>query len=123
MARTTLSLSLSLVALFLPGISLAQFNLRPEPPDPPDTPAAPAPPAQSTATAIEVHVGESTLFQLPRPPMIIGTEDPSIARVTVRPNGQVVVYGLTVGRTRIIGRDFAQRPLIFPVVVLEASAR
>lgn len=66
---------------------------------------------------IEVRVGEATEFMLPRQPQILGMEDPAIATVTVLPDGRAVVRGVSVGATRIVGRDFGDLPMIFPVVV------
>ncbi len=73
--------------------------------------------AQST-TAVEVRVGETVSFSLPRLVQIIDTEDHAIATIVVTPDGHVRVTGISEGRTRIVGRDLAQLPLIFPVTVL-----
>jgi hypothetical protein len=67
--------------------------------------------------AFEVRVGEERSFPLPRQPQILGSEDPAIATVTVLPDGRAVVRGVSVGATRIVGRDFGDLPMIFPVVV------
>ncbi|TAK28513.1 MAG: hypothetical protein EPO40_13840 [Myxococcaceae bacterium] len=75
--------------------------------------------AQTTA-AVEVRVGETVSFALPRLVQIIDTEDHSIATMVVTPDGQARVTGVAVGRTRIVGRDIAQLPLIFPVTVVPA---
>jgi len=73
-----------------------------------------------TAQAVEVRVGETVSFALPRLAQIIDTEDHSIATMVVTPDGQARVTGVAAGRTRIIGRDLAQLPLIFPVTVFPA---
>lgn len=73
-----------------------------------------------TATDIEVRVGETVSFTLPRLAQIIDTEDHAIATMIVTPDGQARVTGVAPGRTRIIGRDLAQLPLIFPVTVSPA---
>ena len=75
--------------------------------------------AQSS-TAVEVRVGETVSFSLPRLVQIIDTEDHAIATMVVTPDGHVRVTGVSEGRTRIVGRDLAQLPLIFPVTVLPA---
>ena len=66
---------------------------------------------------IEVKVGEDVFFQLPRQPQILGTEHPDIATLTVLPDGRARIHGVSVGATRIIGRDFGDLPMIFPIVV------
>jgi Flp pilus assembly secretin CpaC len=73
--------------------------------------------ADAEPRSIELHVGEEKTFALPRQPQILGVEDPSIATVTVLPDGRAVVRGVAPGRTRIVGRDFGDLPMIFPVVV------
>lgn len=73
-----------------------------------------------TAHEIEVRVGETVSFTLPRLVQIIDTEDRSIATMIVTPDGQARVTGVAEGRTRIVGRDLAQLPLIYPVTVLPA---
>lgn len=103
----SLAAALSLAALALTAAPLAQ-----------PAPQPPAPPA--AATAVEVRVGETATVPLPRAPMIIGTEDESVARVTVLSDGRAAITGVSVGQTRVIGRDFAQVPIIFPVVVTSA---
>lgn len=65
----------------------------------------------------EVRVGEERSFALPRQPQILGSEDPAVATVTVLPDGRALVRGVAVGATRIVGRDFGDLPMIFPVVV------
>ena len=80
--------------------------------------AAGAAGAQAQPQAFEVRVGEERSFPLPRQPQILGSEDPSIATVTVLPDGRAVVRGVAPGRTRIVGRDFGDLPMIFPVVVI-----
>lgn len=77
--------------------------------------------AQTTASGVEVRVGESVLYQLPRLPQIIDTEDHAIATMTVLPTGQARITGVAVGRTRIIGRDISQMPMIFPITVIPAT--
>ena len=73
-----------------------------------------------TTQAIEVRVGETVSFALPRLAQIIDTEDHAVATMIVTPDGHARVTGVSVGQTRIIGRDFAQIPLIFPVTVIPA---
>ncbi len=105
----SLAAALALSALCLTASPLAQ--------------PVPAPPAQPAPAAVEVRVGETVTIDLPRPPMILGAEDESIARVVVLADGRAAVTGVAVGHTRVIGRDFAQVPLIYPVVVRAASGR
>ena len=69
---------------------------------------------------IEVRVGETAEFTLPRQAMIIDSEDHSIATFELRPDGTAVVTGVAPGRTRIIGRDYAQMPFLYDVIVLPA---
>jgi hypothetical protein len=73
--------------------------------------------ARAQQRPIEVKVGEDVFFQLPRQPQILGTEHPDIATVTVLPDGRARIHGVSVGATRIIGRDFGDLPMIFPIVV------
>lgn len=75
--------------------------------------------AQSSPS-IEVRVGQSVTFELPRRPMIIDSEDRQIATLVVLPDGHAQVTGVAAGHTRIIGRDIASLPMIFPVTVLAA---
>jgi hypothetical protein len=82
--------------------------------------AAPAPAAAQSAQPIEVRVGETVSFALPRLVQIIDTEDHAVATMIVTPDGHVRVSGVAEGRTRIVGRDLAQIPLIFPVTVVAA---
>lgn len=68
--------------------------------------------------AARVKVGQTVKIALPRQPRIVGIEDTTIARlVKVTPDGFVLVRGLKPGATRIIGRDFAEVPIIIPLVV------
>ena len=67
--------------------------------------------------ALEVRVGDDAFLPLPRQPRIFGSEDEAIATVTVLPDGRARVHGVAPGRTRLVGRDFAELPMIFPVVV------
>lgn len=76
--------------------------------------------AAQTSSEVEVRVGETASFALPRLAQTIDTEDHAIATMVVTPDGQVRVTGVAVGRTRILGRDLAQLPLIYPVTVLPA---
>ena len=73
-----------------------------------------------TTTTVEVRVGETVSFALPRLVQIIDTEDHAVATMIVTPDGHARVTGVSVGQTRIIGRDLAQIPLIFPVTVIPA---
>lgn len=66
---------------------------------------------------LEVKVGEELEFTLPRLAQIIDTEDHAIATLTVLPDGRARVRGVAPGRTRIVGRDFGDLPMIFPVLV------
>ena len=79
------------------------------------------PAAAQTASGVEVRVGESVNYMLPRLPQIIDTEDHAIATMVVLPDGHARVTGIAVGRTRIIGRDISQLPMIFPVTVIPAT--
>jgi hypothetical protein len=76
--------------------------------------------AAQTASAVEVRVGETVSFALPRIAQIIDTENHAVATMVVTPDGHARVTGVAPGTTRIIGRDLAQLPLIFPVTVLPA---
>lgn len=76
--------------------------------------------ASAQSSAVEVHVGETVNFAIPRLPMFLDTEDHAVATLVVQPNGQARVTGVAVGHTRIIGRDFAEVPMVFPVTVLPA---
>ena len=69
------------------------------------------------ATVVKVKVGQTVKVPLPRQPKILGVEDPSIASLKVTPDGHALVTGLRQGRTRIVGRDFAELPIIIPLVV------
>lgn len=79
------------------------------------------PAAAQNAGGVEVRVGESVNYQLPRLPQIIDTEDHAIATMVVLPDGQARITGVAVGRTRIIGRDISQLPMIFPINVIPAT--
>jgi hypothetical protein len=81
---------------------------------------ATAPASAQPASAIEVRVGETVNFSLPRLVQIIDPEDHAIATMIVTPDGQARVTGVSEGRTRIVGRDLAQLPLIYPVTVTPA---
>jgi Flp pilus assembly secretin CpaC len=78
--------------------------------------AAPAATAQSRA--IEVKVGETVDFALPRQPQILGVENTSVATAVILPDGHARITGVSVGSTRLVGRDFAELPMIFPITVL-----
>ena len=67
-----------------------------------------------------MRVGETMSFALPRLVQIIDTEDHGIATMIVTPEGQARVTGVAEGRTRILGRDLAQLPLIYSVTVFPA---
>ena len=71
------------------------------------------------AATVRVRVGQTVKVALPRQPKIIGVEDPAIASIKVTDDGKALVRGLKAGRTRIIGRDFAELPFIIPVVVTQ----
>lgn len=73
--------------------------------------------ASAQARPLEVRVGDDTYLALPRQPRILGSEDDAIATVTVLPDGRARVHGVAAGRTRVIGRDFAELPMVFDVVV------
>ncbi len=81
--------------------------------------AAPAP-ALAQTRPIEVRVGETVEFTLPRLMMIVDSEDSSIATFARHDDGTATVTGVAVGRTRIIGRDYASMPLLLDVVVSPA---
>jgi len=70
-----------------------------------------------TPEQIRVKVGATVTVPLPRKPKILGSEDPAIATATVLPSGQVKVTGKKAGKTRLIGRDFSETPMIIPVIV------
>ncbi len=73
--------------------------------------------AEAQPRPLDVRVGEEKEFMLPRQPQILGSEDPAVATVRVLPDGHAVVRGVSAGATRIVGRDFGDVPMIFPVVV------
>ncbi|MDB4929660.1 MAG: hypothetical protein JWM10_2144 [Myxococcaceae bacterium] len=81
---------------------------------------ATAPASAQTTSAIEVRVGETVSFTLPRLVQIIDTEDHAVATMVVTPDGHARITGVSEGRTRVIGRDLAQLPLIYPVTVVAA---
>lgn len=85
--------------------------------------AAPYAAAQSAEpTPVEVAVGAAVTVTIPRRPMIIDTEDHAVATLEMQPDGTGRVTGVAVGRTRIIGQDFASVPILIPIVVVAASA-
>ena len=71
----------------------------------------------AAAAGVKVKVGQTVTVPLPRQPKIIGIEDASIASMKVTDDGHAMVTGLRPGKTRIIGRDFAELPIIIPVTV------
>lgn len=72
---------------------------------------------EAAAAVVRVKVGQTVKVPLPRQPKILGIEDASIASMTVTNDGHAMVSGLRPGKTRIIGRDFAELPIIIPVTV------
>ena len=81
--------------------------------------ALPTGPALSqTPEEVIVRVDRSVTFPLPRQPLTLASEDPSVAVVEVLPDGKARVTGISVGSTRIVGRDHAQVPIIIAVRVL-----
>ena len=72
--------------------------------------------AQKPASVI-VKVGKSVTVPLPRHPQRLDIEDASVATMEVLAEGKVKVTGKKVGKTRIVGRDNAQVPIIIEVVV------
>jgi hypothetical protein len=54
---------------------------------------------------------------VPRLLQTIGVEDETVASLTLLPDGHARVRGRRVGRTRIIGRDYAQVPIVIRVRV------
>lgn len=77
-----------------------------------------APAATAQSRAIEVKVGETVDFALPRQPQILGVENTSIATAAILPDGHARITGVAVGNTRLVGRDFAELPMIFPITVV-----
>lgn len=75
----------------------------------------------AAAGGVRVKVGQTVKVALPRQPQIIGIEDTSIASMKVEGDGHALVTGLRPGKTRIIGRDFAELPIIIPVTVTSAA--
>jgi hypothetical protein len=67
---------------------------------------------------VEVAVGQTTVIQLPRMPMVIDSENHAVATLTVLPDGSARVTGVAVGSTRIVGQDFASVPIILVVNVV-----
>ena len=67
--------------------------------------------------AIEVKVGETVFFALPRQPQILGVENTAVATVAVLADGRAQITGVSVGTTRLVGRDFAELPMVFPITV------
>jgi Flp pilus assembly secretin CpaC len=72
----------------------------------------------ASAAGVQVEVGRTVKIKLPRQPRIIGVEDPTIATLRLLPDGHALVTGRRIGRTRIIGRDFAEVPIIIKVAVV-----
>jgi hypothetical protein len=79
------------------------------------------PPAN--AAGITVKAGQTVKLKLPRQPRIIGVENPAIAALKVLPDGHALLTGLRAGRTRIIGRDYAEVPIIIGVTVVSSGSR
>lgn len=69
------------------------------------------------ATTVEVKAGRTVTITLPRNPRIVGVEDPAIATLELLQDGRGRVSGKRPGKTRIIGRDFAEVPFIIAVRV------
>ena len=81
--------------------------------------ALPIGPALSqTPEEVIVRVDRSVTFPLPRQPMTLASEDPSVAVVEVLQDGKARVTGISAGNTRIVGRDHAQVPIIIAVRVI-----
>lgn len=78
-----------------------------------------APAGAQTPEEVHVKVGKVATFPLPRQPLRLASENPSIATIQVLPDGRVRVTGKKVGNTRIVGRDQAQVPIVIRVVVSE----
>lgn len=71
-----------------------------------------------TPEEVIVRVDRSVTFPLPRQPLTLASEDPSVAVVEVLADGKARVTGMAPGTTRIIGRDHAMVPIIISVRVL-----
>jgi Pilus formation protein N terminal region len=72
-------------------------------------------------TPIEITVGATVTVPIPRRPMIIDTEDHAIATFEMQNDGTARVTGVAVGRTRIVGQDYASVPILIPLNVVAAA--
>ena len=75
------------------------------------------------AGGVYVARGNTVSVALPRQPRIIAVEDKSVAAMTVTPDGRALVTGLRAGRTRIVGKDYAEVPIIIPVTVFDETSK
>ena len=80
-------------------------------------PMASAPASAAATAAVQVKAGKMVTIRLPRNPRIIGVEDPSVATLEILAGGHARVLGKRAGKTRVIGRDFAELPIVIPVTV------
>lgn len=78
---------------------------------------ASAQPAVGSTAQITVRVGATTVFQLPRQPQFLSSQNPAVAAMVVLPDGRVQVRGVSAGQTQIVGRDFAEMPFVYAVTV------
>lgn len=75
----------------------------------------------SELTPVEIAVGATVTVPIPRRPMIIDTEDHAIATFEMQNDGTARVTGVAVGRTRIVGQDYASVPILIPLNVVAAA--
>ena len=101
------SIPLLLASALLAGAALAPLAFA----------LAPARAQAQTPQEIRVKVGATTSVMLPRKPKFLGVENSELASATVMPSGKVKVTGKKAGRTRLVGRDFADVPMVIPILV------
>jgi len=86
--------------MLTPSAALAALSLLAAPALVPTAPAAPAP-AETATSKVSVGVGQQTVFTVSGLTRI-AVGDPSVADVTVQPNGEVLVTGRVTGHTTLI---------------------
>ncbi len=71
-----------------------------------------------TPEEVLVRESRSVTFPLPRQLQLLESEDPSVAVVEVLADGKARVTGVSVGSTRLVGRDHSQVPIVIRVRVV-----
>jgi Flp pilus assembly secretin CpaC len=71
---------------------------------------------------IVVKVGQSTLVHLPRKPLQVAVDDPSVASLQALPRNTLRITGKRIGDTRISGQDVARHRIAIQVKVLPGAA-